>query len=115
MNFCLYVVATGKFEEDTTDHNEYEGKHLVHERGNVFGEVALMHGSDNHSRVVALEDSTCWAIDRFKFQTVARDIGKGKLEEFTSFLRKVELLSPLAEFERAKIAEALEEVQQKKD
>jgi CRP-like cAMP-binding protein len=45
----------------------------------------------------------------FKFQFIAKDVGSAKIDKHILFLRKVELLSPLAEYERAKLAEALEE------
>jgi len=103
MNYRLYIVASGNFEEVT------EEDELKHGPGGVFGAVALMHAHDQNSIVTALEDSTCWAIDRFKFQSIAKSLGQGQLERYKTFLAGIDLLSPLSSFERLKIAEALVE------
>lgn len=41
---------------------------------------------------------------------IAQDVGESRVQQYVEFLKGVELLMPLAEYEREKIAEALEEV-----
>lgn len=103
VNFCLYVVNEGTFTQDD------EAGPIECGPGKIFGAVALLYGGENHNEVVATTGGECWAIDRFKFQTIAKDIGQSQLGRYTEFLANVELLIPLSAFEREKIAEALEE------
>lgn len=110
INYYFYVVAEGKFSEENSDHPEWGDKPKIHESGSAFGDIALMHITDNHSQVKALETSVCWAIDRFKFQSISKDLGEEKYHRYCAFLKEVETLNVLSSFERSKIAEALEEV-----
>lgn len=60
--------------------------------------------------MTATQDSIVWVIDRFTFRRIVTDLTAKKLSAYTSFLKNVDLLRPLAEYEREKIAEALEEI-----
>jgi len=104
MNYCLYIVASGSFEEKKEDEDA-----ATHGEGSVFGAVALIDAHEQKSVVEALEDSTCWAIDRFKYKAVSRDVGQNQLTRYQNFLSSIDLLAPLSSFERSKIAEALTE------
>lgn len=110
INYYLYVVTAGKFNEENSDHPEWGDEEKLHGPGTAFGELALMHGTENHSQVKTLEDSTCWTIDRFTFQRIAKDFGSEKYDKHCAFLKQVETLKILSSFERSKIAEALEEI-----
>jgi len=48
-------------------------------------------------------------VDRFTFRRIVTDLSEKRFGVYVGFLKKVELLQPLAEYERKKIAEALEE------
>ena len=80
----------------------------------LFGELALMYNAPRAATVTALADSTVWVVDRFTFRRILRTVSAEELEQHCAFLSKVELLAPLAAYERAKIAEALEEVRYRK-
>jgi CRP-like cAMP-binding protein len=107
----LYVIESGEFgvfiSEDGAEPQE------VHKEkaGQAFGELALMYNAPRAATVTALCDSVVWKIDRYTFRRVAHNMGKDKLDKYTGFLNKVELLSPLTSFERAKIAEAIDEAE----
>lgn len=105
----FYVVESGKFDIIV------DGK-KVHEQlpGTSFGELALMYNAPRAATVTAAEDSVVWAVDRYTFRRVVSDISKKQYASYAAFLAKVELLAPLAGYEREKIAEALEEVTFKK-
>lgn len=102
----LYVVHSGTF------HVFVKGVGMVAKRSNgtCFGELALMYGSPRAATVTAMEDSIVWVVDRYTFRRVVTGLTKNKFNEHVQFLTKVDLLSPLANYEREKIAEALEEV-----
>ena len=101
----LYVVETGEF------HVFVHGRKVATRgRGTLFGELALLYNSPRAATVTAVSDAVVWVIDRFTFRRVVTDLSERKYKAYVSFLQKVPLLQPLAEYERAKIAEALDEV-----
>eukprot|EP00468_Gymnochlora_sp_CCMP2014_P003604 CAMPEP_0167753154 /NCGR_PEP_ID=MMETSP0110_2-20121227/7548_1 /TAXON_ID=629695 /ORGANISM="Gymnochlora sp., Strain CCMP2014" /LENGTH=761 /DNA_ID=CAMNT_0007638873 /DNA_START=3 /DNA_END=2288 /DNA_ORIENTATION=+ len=105
----LYVVETGLFEVRV----KKDGKErAVAQRGagTLFGELALMYNAPRAATVVALTDADTWVVDRFTFRRVLKNISDMQLEMYRNFLSKVSLLAPLTDMERAKIAEALEEI-----
>lgn len=106
----FYVVQSGEF------HIFVDGvRAAIRGRGTCFGEVALMYNAPRAATVCAAEDSIVWMIDRFTFKRIVVGVTKDKLQSYLSFLHNVPILAPLAEYEREKIAEALEEVSFNKD
>lgn len=105
----VYVVEDGDFAVFVN------GKHVTsRSKGSLFGELALLYNEPRRATVTATVDSVVWAIDRFTFRRIVTGLRQEKLHQFVGFLKSVPLLSPLAEFEREKIAEALEEVTMKR-
>lgn len=101
----LYVVESGEFHVFVN-----EQRVAVRQRGTCFGELALMYNSPRAATVTAADDSVVWVVDRFTFRRVVTGVTQGKLQAYVKFLQNVQILAPLAEYEREKIAEALEEV-----
>eukprot|EP00808_Paulinella_micropora_P020544 g36056.t1 len=101
----FYVVEVGSFDI-------FVNERKVAERGigTSFGELALMYNSPRAATCKASENSIVWVIDRYTYRRVVTDLSEKKFGTYVNFLGKVELLSPLANYEREKIAEALEEV-----
>ncbi|GAB5362406.1 hypothetical protein AAMO2058_000794100 [Amorphochlora amoebiformis] len=105
----LYVVETGVFEVKVT----VDGKErVVAQRGagTLFGELALMYNAPRAATVCAITEAVVWCVDRFTFRRVLKNVTESQLKRYRDFLKKVSLLAPLTESERAKIAEAIEEV-----
>jgi len=100
----LYVVESGTFTVYVNDKQV-----ATRGKGTCFGELALMYNSPRAATVTATTDCIVWVVDRFTFRRVVTDLGEKRFQLYVSFLKKVELLQPLAEYERKKIAEALEE------
>jgi cAMP-dependent protein kinase regulator len=100
----LYVVESGTF-------NVFVNQKQVATRGKgtCFGELALMYNSPRAATVTAATHCTVWVVDRFTFRRIVTDLSEKRFGVYVGFLKKVELLMPLAEYERKKIAEALEE------
>jgi cAMP-dependent protein kinase regulator len=102
---CLYVIASGEFDVFVNDK-----KVAVRGKGTMFGELALMYNSPRAATVRANQDSVVWMIDRFTFRRIVTGLSVQKFDVYVKFLKNVQLLVPLADYERRKIAEALEEV-----
>jgi len=102
---CLYIIEAGEFDVFVN-----ERKVASRGKGTMFGELALMYNSPRAATVQATQDSVVWSIDRFSFRRIVTGLSRAKFDTYVSFLTKVELLVPLADYERKKIAEALEEV-----
>jgi len=101
----VYIIESGLFYV-------YVNQKFVATRGTgqVFGELALMYNSPRAATVLAAQNSTVWVIDRFSYRRIVTDLSRERFHLYIGFLKNVELLAPLAEYERKKIAEALEEV-----
>jgi CRP-like cAMP-binding protein len=75
-----------------------------------FGHVALMYDTPRNATILAAAKSVMWAVDRFTFRRVLRNMSAQKLKQYEEFLKCVPLLAPLTASERSKIAEAIDEV-----
>jgi len=105
----LYVVEEGQFQVFVNSVQV-----ALRGEGTCFGELALMYNSPRAATVIASQDAVVWVVDRFTFRRIVTDLSSQSFYQYVSFLKKVDLLAPLAEYEREKIAEALEEVEFKK-
>lgn len=101
----LYCVEVGEF-------HVYVGgsKVAIRGKGTCFGELALMYNSPRAATVKAATDAVVWVVDRFTFRRIVTDLSAQKFTQYCAFLKQVALLAPLLEYERHKIAEALEEI-----
>lgn len=75
--------------------------------GESFGELALLYNAPRAASIKAKTDSTCWALDRGTFNNIVKDAAVKKREKYDAFLKKVELLQNLDEYERSKIGDGL--------
>jgi len=101
----IYIVESGEFGVYV------DGKRVATRgKGTVFGELALLYNSPRKATVTALVDSVVWVVDRFTFRRIVTDLSERRYQLYVQFLQRVSLLQPLSQFERSKIAEALEEV-----
>ncbi len=106
----LYCVESGAFTV-----RQISGDGAVHTVGSVgpggyFGELALLNSAPRAATVIATAPSVVWVLDRFTWTTLTKAMGAQKLEKRVNFLRNIEFLAPLTEFERRRIAEAMDEV-----
>uniref|UniRef100_A0A6A7G8V8 Camp-dependent protein kinase regulatory subunit n=1 Tax=Hirondellea gigas TaxID=1518452 RepID=A0A6A7G8V8_9CRUS len=79
--------------------------------GESFGELALMYDSPRAASIKARTDVILWAMDRMTFRRVLMDTTSRKRKMYEAFLETVPLLAGLDRYERAKIADALEEIE----
>jgi len=85
-----------------------EAKVFEYSSGGSFGELALLHGEPRAATVRARTDCKVWALDRDTFRKIMVTTGQRSMQNRTDFLDKVELLAELEQFEKFKIAEAME-------
>ncbi|OBT69115.1 hypothetical protein VE03_01875 [Pseudogymnoascus sp. 23342-1-I1] len=77
--------------------------------GGTFGELALMYGAPRNATVIsATNDCVLWALDRVTFRRILMDYTFTRRRMYEKFLAEVPLLSSLNDYERSKIADALE-------
>jgi cGMP-dependent protein kinase len=100
----FYVIEEGSFDIYVN-----EKKVVTFAKGKCFGELALMYNSKRAATVTAAEDSKVWVVDRYTYRRVVSQVSEEEFNTSVGFLNSVELLQPLAQYERVKIAEALEE------
>lgn len=79
--------------------------------GGTFGELALMYGAPRNATVVSAEPQcTLWALDRVTFRRILMDYTFARRRMYEKFLAEVPLLGDLNDYERSKIADALESI-----
>jgi cAMP-dependent protein kinase regulator len=110
----FYVVEKGVFEVYVSSSGKLEGgadgmgsKVNTMKEGSSFGELALMYNAPRAATVVSTEPSTLWALDRVTFRRILMDSAMKRRQMYERFLAEVTLLSGLTEYERSKIADAL--------
>ncbi|KAK9896381.1 camp-dependent protein kinase regulatory subunit [Cystobasidium minutum MCA 4210] len=102
--------ATTTLEDGTTV--RADGSKLVATitSGGSFGELALMYNAPRAATVVcSSENATLWALDRVTFRTILMEHTSKKRRMYEKFLSEVPILVSLENYERSKIADALEE------
>jgi cGMP-dependent protein kinase 1 len=105
----FYIVEDGNF--DIFVKKQGQDPVRVAQRGarTSFGELALMYNAPRAATVTATCDSVVWAVDRYTFRRFVAKLSEQKLRDMGKFLKGVQSFSALTAYERAKIAEALDE------
>lgn len=102
--FDIHVSSTGKVELGTegsgTKVNEVGP-------GGSFGELALMYNAPRAATVTSTDVSTLWQLDRVTFRRILMDSAFNRRKMYESFLADVPLLKSLTDYERSRIADAL--------
>jgi cAMP-dependent protein kinase regulator len=107
---CLYVVASGtltctkvfKGQTDSTFLKRYEA-------GEAFGELALLYNAPRAATITSDGESLLYALDRNTFNHIVKDAAIRRKEKYESFLKKVELLNTMDDYERSALSEAFVE------
>ncbi|KAB8576224.1 hypothetical protein FH972_025752 [Carpinus fangiana] len=102
--FDIYVNPSGKIESGAQG---LGNKVATISSGGSFGELALMYNAPRAATVISTEPSTLWQLDRVTFRRILMDNAFQRRRLYESFLAEVPLLSGLTDYERSKIADAL--------
>lgn len=75
--------------------------------GEAFGELALLYNAPRAATIIADEESILFSLDRDTFNHIVKDATVKRRERFEEFVSKIELLSELSAYERAKLTDCL--------
>jgi cAMP-dependent protein kinase regulator len=103
-----YVIDSGEYDVLL----KQKGEDPVHRYmgGGSFGELALMYAVPRASTVRCAVAGSLWSLDRKTFRHAIMSHNKLEVDQTARFLKAVEVLSPLTDEQRAKLAAALEEL-----
>jgi len=105
-SFDVYVNPSGSFQGGPNGMGQKVG---TIEAGGSFGELALMYNAPRAATVISAESNcTLWALDRLTFRRILMESTFQRRRMYESFLEGVSLLRTLNQYERSKIADALE-------
>lgn len=106
----FYVVEHGTFDIYVSDEKapDFPGRKVATiSDGGSFGELALMYSTPRAATVISTGPSTLWQLDRVTFRRIIMDSAFQRRRMYESFLAEVPLLKGLTDYERCKIADAL--------
>ena len=83
--------------------------------GEVFGELSLMYNGPRAASIYAKGDATLLSVDRATFNHIVKNATIERRKRFEGFLKKIDILSTLNNYEREKICDCLKLVTYKKD
>ena len=105
---CLYIVETGSLNCFKILENG-ENKFLcTYGPGDAFGELALLYNCPRAASIVcSSEESILWSLDRETFNHIVKTATQNKREKHKNFLKKVDILSTIDDYELGKICDSL--------
>ena len=104
----LFVVGSGALECSKKGETEGESVFLKnYEIGDVFGELALMYNAPRAAEIVSKEQSVLFSLDRETFNHIVKNSAIRKRDSYEQFLSKIDILSDLDIYEKAKICDCL--------
>jgi cAMP-dependent protein kinase regulator len=102
----LYVIEEGKAE----CFKMIDGKETlvkVCERGDAFGELALMYNAPRAATVKTAGEGTFWTLDRESFTNIVLTATRNRRERWTTFIGSITLFERMDSFEQNKLCDAL--------
>ena len=100
----FYVVASG-----TVDCYKGQEKVFTYEGKGAFGELAIMYNAPRAATCKAKDKVECWSLQRDHFKVLVMQSSIDKTNKYTEFLKKVDMLKQLNEYELFTMADALKE------
>jgi len=107
---CLYVVASGTLTCTKVFKGQTEPTFLKrYESGEAFGELALLYNAPRAATITADGESMLYVLDRQTFNHIVKDAAIRKRDKYETFLKKVDLLKTMDDYERSQISEAFKD------
>merc|ERR1712110_494429 len=103
----FYVIENGVYDV-YKQINDEEVKVASYDNKGSFGELALMYNAPRAATVTSVDGGTLWALDRQTYIRIIVRANAKKRRTYEQFIETVHLLKTLEEFERQKIADAME-------
>ena len=103
----FYLLESGSVNVFVAKRGEESKKVYSYGSGDAFGELALMYNAPRAASIIALEDSTLFSLDRDTFNNIVKTATIRRRETYENFLKKVEILADLEDYERAKLCDCL--------
>lgn len=105
----LYCVDSGKLKcQRRMKADDSEDTYLkTYIPGEAFGELALLYNAPRAATIICEEESICFSLDRDCFNNIVKDSAIKRRKRYDEFLRKLELLETLDNFERSKLGDAM--------
>lgn len=111
---CLFIVEEGELDCFKTFSKNPEPVFLKkYFPGDSFGELALLYNTPRAASIISTTDTILWTLDRETFNHIIKDSARKKREKYESFLRSVEILSTVDDYELCLICDALKIYQYK--
>lgn len=112
----FYIVQEGNFEvkkkPEGTGIDKEVGQHAsvaILEQGSSFGELALLYFTPRAATIVAQTNAVVWVLARQQFKMVLQKGSSDSAGEYVKMLDKVDILAPLKDLEKKRLAEALDD------
>ena len=105
---CLYIVEEGALNCFKILENG-ENKFLcTYGPGDAFGELALLYNCPRAASIVcSSEECILWSLDRETFNHIVKTAAQNKRQKYENFLKKVDILSTIDNYELGKICDSL--------
>ena len=104
----LFIVGNGTLKCEKIFPGQTQSTFLkTYQIGEVFGELSLMYNAPRAASIFSNEESVLFSLDRDTFNHIVKSAAIKKRELYENFLKKIELLSDLENYERAKICDCL--------
>jgi cAMP-dependent protein kinase regulator len=98
----LYVVASGTLSCTKIFAGKTDPEFLKrYEPGEAFGELALLYNAPRAATIFSDNDSLLYALDRQTFNHIVKDAAIRRREKYENFLKKVEILKTMDDYERS--------------
>ncbi len=103
---CLFIIENG--ELDCFKLIDQEDKFIkTYKSGETFGELALLYNAPRAATIIAKTDCALWALDRETFNHIVKNSAIKRRENHYQFLKSVEILSSMNDYEISQMSDAL--------
>ena len=98
----FFIIRSGKVE--ITSKSDSKNNKIVLERGNFFGDLALIYASNRSAGVKSITPCTFYCISHVLFRRAVQDIVKRNYEQSKVFIDKIPLFRFLTKREKNAVA-----------